>query len=212
MFRRCTFIATAISIPPLMPGGGTRSIPTIRSSAQCSLRATSKHIASVCSTRSGLFHGDDVVVYDNAHGFRAARLVWFLRFLGIDRVALLNASYDDWKAQAFTIDSVSTTSTTPTVDPQAGYYLVTEQLLARLDDPHGAGDRRSHRRGTRRRSRRPYADRADSGISPASLVRPAGRLRPSDPERTIYWRSPHRWESIPGAKPCSMRASVSTPP
>ena len=36
-----------------------------------------------------LFTGDDVVVYDNDGGFRAARMVWFLRFLGFGRVALL---------------------------------------------------------------------------------------------------------------------------
>jgi thiosulfate/3-mercaptopyruvate sulfurtransferase len=81
-----------------------------------------------------LFTGDDVVVYDNEDGFRAARLVWFLRFLGIGRVALLDASYDDWKRAEFAIESTSTTSTSPTVDPQAGYYLVTEQLRTRLEN------------------------------------------------------------------------------
>ena len=83
----------------------------------------------------GLLNGDDVVVYDDEDGFRAARLVWFLRFLGIDRVALLNASYDDWNAAQVTIESFSTTSTAPAVDPQSGFYLVTEQLLARLENP-----------------------------------------------------------------------------
>jgi thiosulfate/3-mercaptopyruvate sulfurtransferase len=82
-----------------------------------------------------LVTGDDVVVYDNERGFRAARLVWFLRFLGIERVALLDASYDEWKRAEFPIDSASTTSTSPIVDPQAGYYLVTEQLRIRLQNP-----------------------------------------------------------------------------
>ncbi|MCA9858798.1 MAG: hypothetical protein KC438_03710 [Thermomicrobiales bacterium] len=80
----------------------------------------------------GLLAGDNVVVYDNEEGFRAARLVWFLRFLGFQRAALLTEGYTDWKRTPFTIDSASTTSTTPRVDPQEGFYLVTEQVASRL--------------------------------------------------------------------------------
>ncbi|HET9662543.1 MAG TPA: rhodanese-like domain-containing protein [Thermomicrobiales bacterium] len=76
--------------------------------------------------------GDRVVVYDNVHGFRAARLVWFLRFLGFPRAALLNAGVDDWRLRPFSIDSASTSSGSPVVDPQSGYYLVTQQVLDRL--------------------------------------------------------------------------------
>jgi thiosulfate/3-mercaptopyruvate sulfurtransferase len=83
----------------------------------------------------GLLTGDQVVVYDNEGGFRAARLVWFLRFIGFSRAALLDAGYDEWEANAFPIESASTSSTSPTVDPQAGYYLVSEQLLNRLQVP-----------------------------------------------------------------------------
>lgn len=83
----------------------------------------------------GLYTGEDVVVYDDASGFRAARLVWFLRFLGFGRAALLNASFADWQANEFPIDSASSTSSPPVVDPQPGFYLVTEQLLSRLSNP-----------------------------------------------------------------------------
>jgi thiosulfate/3-mercaptopyruvate sulfurtransferase len=79
---------------------------------------------------------DDVVVYDNERGFRATRLVWFLRFLGVQHAALLNASYDDWNARAFPIDSPSVGSARPVVTPQPGYYLVTSQLLDRLGNPN----------------------------------------------------------------------------
>ena len=82
-----------------------------------------------------LFTGDAIVVYDNDEGFRAARMVWFMRFLGFGRTALLNAGYDEWKASEFPIVSASSTSTPPVVDPQSGYYLVTEQVLTRLSDP-----------------------------------------------------------------------------
>ena len=83
----------------------------------------------------GLSTGDDVVVYDNSSGYRAARLVWFLRFLGFDRAALLVQGFDDWNAEPFPIESVSTSSGSPTVAPQPGFYLVTEQLLNRLSEP-----------------------------------------------------------------------------
>lgn len=83
----------------------------------------------------GLSVGDRVVVYDNELGFRAARLVWFLRFLGFRRAALLDASVADWQEREFPIESASTSSGSPVVAPQAGFYLVTQQLLDRLGSP-----------------------------------------------------------------------------
>ncbi len=78
---------------------------------------------------------DAVVVYDNESGIRAARLVWFLRFLGFDQVALLDASYDDWKSADFSIEAAPLASSPLTVAPQSDYYLVTDQVLTRLHDP-----------------------------------------------------------------------------
>lgn len=84
----------------------------------------------------GLAVGDRVVVYDNARGFRAARLVWFLRFLGFSQAALLNASLADWQQRPFSVESASSSSGAPQVDPQAGFYLVTQQVLDRLRTPN----------------------------------------------------------------------------
>ena len=61
----------------------------------------------------GLHVGDRVVVYDNENGFRAARLVWFLRFLGFEQAALLDGGFADWKQQSFAINSASTSSGSP---------------------------------------------------------------------------------------------------
>jgi thiosulfate/3-mercaptopyruvate sulfurtransferase len=83
----------------------------------------------------GLVTGDRVVVYDDVDGFRAARLVWFLRFLGVRQTALLNAGVADWQMRPFSIESASTASGAPVVDPQAGFYLVTQQVLDRLETP-----------------------------------------------------------------------------
>jgi thiosulfate/3-mercaptopyruvate sulfurtransferase len=82
----------------------------------------------------GLSTGDNVVVYDNERGYRAARLVWFLRFLGFERAALLTGGYGDWQANPFPISPASSTSPSPVVEPQQGFYLVTEQMLTWLDN------------------------------------------------------------------------------
>jgi thiosulfate/3-mercaptopyruvate sulfurtransferase len=83
----------------------------------------------------GLSAGDRVVVYDNEQGFRAARLVWFLRFLGFSQAALLNAGVGEWQQRSFSIESASTSSGAPVVDPQQGFYLVTQQVVDRLGTP-----------------------------------------------------------------------------
>ncbi len=76
-----------------------------------------------------------VVVYDNNKGFSAARLVWFLRFLGFDQAALLNAGFAEWKQNPFSIESPTESGGSPIVRPRVGYYLVTEEVLARLPEP-----------------------------------------------------------------------------
>ncbi len=76
-----------------------------------------------------------VVVYDNERGVRAARLVWFLRFIGFDRAALLNARFADWRSAPFSIESIPGNGPAPLVAPREGFYLVTEQLLDLLRSP-----------------------------------------------------------------------------
>lgn len=83
----------------------------------------------------GLSVGSDVVVYDDQQSFRAARLVWFLRFLGFERATVLNAGYNDWDTARFPIESPTVGDASPSFDPRPGYYLVTAQLLDRLGNP-----------------------------------------------------------------------------
>jgi len=54
-----------------------------------------------------------VVVYDNAAGSYAARLWWLLRWLGHNKVAVLNGGYDIWKRQGMPI-----TAEIPQVSPR----------------------------------------------------------------------------------------------
>ncbi len=77
-----------------------------------------------------------VVVYDDQGGYRAARIVWFLRFLGLDNASLLLADFDDWVAQGGIIDRSSppvTARDVPAIAPRKGWYLTTPQLQSRLD-------------------------------------------------------------------------------
>jgi thiosulfate/3-mercaptopyruvate sulfurtransferase len=79
---------------------------------------------------------DDVVVYDDGIGYRAARIVWFLRFLGFPRVALLDGGMAGWRAIDGAIESGvedAPGDEKPAIDPQEGYYLVSDQVAERLD-------------------------------------------------------------------------------
>jgi len=76
-----------------------------------------------------------VVAYDNNNGFHAARLVWFLRFLGFDHAALLNAGFTEWSRDPFPIEPSGVSSVGPVAHPRVGYYLVTDQVLALLSEP-----------------------------------------------------------------------------
>lgn len=55
--------------------------------------------------RSGIGNDSDVVVYDDAGGAMAARLWWLLRYVGHDRVALLDGGFPAWVAGGFPVSS-----------------------------------------------------------------------------------------------------------
>lgn len=84
--------------------------------------------------RIGVHPGNRIVVYDRQGGFRAARIVWFLRFLGFPNVALLDGGPAAWQAIDGDLLSgvVGVPNVEPIVDPQDGYYVVTEALRQRL--------------------------------------------------------------------------------
>jgi thiosulfate/3-mercaptopyruvate sulfurtransferase len=78
-----------------------------------------------------------VVVHDNARGRHAARVVWFLRFLGIDNASMLEGGLTAWKeAGGGTTNQLHKPDNgpTPAVAPSEGFYIVTSQLVDRFDD------------------------------------------------------------------------------
>lgn len=76
--------------------------------------------------RCGVTPRSQVVVYDDLAGTFAARLWWMLRWLGHDRVALLDAGYPRWVAERRPV-------TTEVPAPRAGSFVPRPRLGATVD-------------------------------------------------------------------------------
>ncbi|MEA2531656.1 MAG: thiosulfate/3-mercaptopyruvate sulfurtransferase [Thermomicrobiales bacterium] len=79
-----------------------------------------------------------VVCYDDDRGRWAARMVWFLRFLGHDRASALDGGLAAWRGDGGAtgegeVDPPETP--TPTVAPRTGYYIGDEDLAEWRTDP-----------------------------------------------------------------------------
>ena len=85
----------------------------------------------------GIGSTTQVVVYDDAQGMIAGRLWWLLRWLGHDRVALLDGGLQAWQAAGGALTNVL-----PTVSPRIFVPLRQDQLvdsgfvLERIETPH----------------------------------------------------------------------------
>ncbi|MGH2558903.1 MAG: sulfurtransferase [Thermomicrobiales bacterium] len=87
--------------------------------------------------------GDDteVIAYDDDRNRWAARMVWFLRFLGHDRASVLDGGLAAWHGHGREthdgeIDPPDTEP--PTVNPREGYYYGTTELQEQLARPETA--------------------------------------------------------------------------
>lgn len=79
-----------------------------------------------------------VIAYDDDRGRWAARMVWFLRFLGHDRAAALDGGLAAWRGAGGKIEDGALDPPPvdpPTVQPRQGYYVWTETVADRLHDP-----------------------------------------------------------------------------
>ena len=89
--------------------------------------------------RYGISNDTTVIAYDHGDGRRAARIIWFLRFLGFPAGAVLDGGVAAWKGSGYELatseSSPPALTADPTVTPQEGYYLVTSQLQNALADP-----------------------------------------------------------------------------
>jgi thiosulfate/3-mercaptopyruvate sulfurtransferase len=88
----------------------------------------------------GITDSSFVIAYDNDRNRWAARMVWFLRFLGHNRAAVLDGGLTGWLdagGDAASGDSPEPPSglPQPTISPQDGYYIWTDQLQELLGSP-----------------------------------------------------------------------------
>lgn len=87
--------------------------------------------------RHGISANTHVVAYDRTDARRAARIVWFLRFLGHPHASLLDGGFSAWQQAGMATlsgaESRPTATETAPVAPQAGFYLATDRLLDELD-------------------------------------------------------------------------------
>jgi thiosulfate/3-mercaptopyruvate sulfurtransferase len=70
---------------PLYPGSGRHPLPSIDDMIRL-------------FSRLGVSANTQVVAYDDANGIAASRLWWMLRYMGHDKVAVLNGGMPAWKA------------------------------------------------------------------------------------------------------------------
>lgn len=79
-----------------------------------------------------------VVIYDDAHGEVAARVLWMLTFLGYPNAGLLDGGLAAWRGAGGTLQTDTETPgevDDPPVSPQSDRYLGKSDLLALLNDP-----------------------------------------------------------------------------
>jgi len=92
---------------------------------------------AACDTfgRLGIDNETTVVVYDSGNGGVASRAWWLLRWLGHQRVALLDGGYAAWNAAGYALESGMNTVEPRTFNGVANNDLVitTAEILARGD-------------------------------------------------------------------------------
>ncbi|PKO49073.1 MAG: sulfurtransferase [Betaproteobacteria bacterium HGW-Betaproteobacteria-4] len=85
----------------------------------------------------GIGPATQVVVYDDAQGMIAGRLWWLLRWLGHDRVALLDGGLQAWQAAGGMLTAVVPTTSPCVFVPLAQDHLVeADYVLERIETPN----------------------------------------------------------------------------
>lgn len=89
----------------------------------------------------GIANGDEVVAYDSGSGMFASRLWWLLRYLGHDRVRVLDGGWNAWLAADLPVSTVLSTEESPPVmrrfEPAPRPWMVVDRqgVLGQLGNP-----------------------------------------------------------------------------
>jgi thiosulfate/3-mercaptopyruvate sulfurtransferase len=96
----------------------------------------SPEAAAAVFGRLGIDGGKQVVAYDQGGGMFASRLWWMLRWLGHERVAVLDGGFDAWVRAGLPVDAAVPAVRAATFVPRPAPIAVDAALLlARLSDP-----------------------------------------------------------------------------
>ncbi|MCL2296924.1 MAG: sulfurtransferase [Proteobacteria bacterium] len=86
--------------------------------------------------RFGVTQGKQIVAYDQGSGMFAARLWWMLRWLGLDRCAVLDGGWAQWQAAGLPTSAAKETPQPANFAPQPQDFTVTaDAVLANLSAP-----------------------------------------------------------------------------
>ncbi len=87
--------------------------------------------------RLGIDAGTQVVTYDQDNGIFAARMWWLVRWLGHDRVAVLDGGFRKWRAEERPVEAGAARpgARTFTGAPRAGMLVSADDVVSRLGDP-----------------------------------------------------------------------------
>ena len=77
---------------PITSGTGRHPLPT-------------REVFATTLGKLGISDADQVVAYDDAGGAFAARLWWMMRWLGHDRVCVLDGGFSAWQAAGFPVST-----------------------------------------------------------------------------------------------------------
>ena len=137
--------------------------------------------------------GDDsmVVLYDSYNSAWAARVWWMLRWIGLDRAALLDGGLGAWKADGRPLSTGAPVRSPKTLTPSPRWELVADrdEVFAAIEDesvqlidvmPE------AHYRGEMAMYARPGHIPSAINISVMSLVDESGRYRPLDELAALY--------------------------
>lgn len=96
----------------------------------------------------GIDHNTQVIVYDNNIGMFASRLWWLLRWLGHERVAVLDGGYLEWKSKGLplTADVPQIDATTFTPQLQDSWIISADEIPAQQQQGHVLLDARAAER------------------------------------------------------------------
>ncbi len=96
----------------------------------------SPEAAAAAFGRLGIDAGKQVVAYDQGGGMFASRLWWMLRWLGHERVAVLDGGFDAWVRDGRPVEAAVPAVRAATFVPRPAPIAVDAAfLLARLSDP-----------------------------------------------------------------------------